>query len=555
MNLRVPNAPFGRPRHLSATPFRVTLGSAITAWSVVVVAQFLGLTTLTSSPPSVDALLLGPPLGLAVVWLMSTRRVDAALQWATGWTSLLAAVLLLTPMVIATPSLAYTIPGLLILAWLVAVRPAACVTTMLAVTASFGSLSIYLSWPYKRTLVALLAAMALAAIARLLVQRRLEPLRLPAALLLTASYLTISIAQVILSSDPGVALGGFQLAPLYMTTLLVVAYSLWSDQTHERILRALIWIAVIVGAYATLRQIVGPSAAEAREAALSPYNFVDGKRRLIGSFLEGPELAGWTALLIPLCLSLALGARGRLRLAACLALPLLVVGLFGSQARVGAVAVGIAALLTIVLHGAAPAFPALRLGRTIASLGVMAALVLGAYALAGSSSQGSGHSYLSLLKGNQTDASLAAHKYKWTQAFQDLAGHPFGYGLGTAPAGYVANAPTTPSLLKVTGFSVDNGFLKVALEQGLTVMLVFAAALGAIAFGLVRAGLSTTDPSRATLAIGAAGTAVSFFVLEGAGVYADGIPSVAGWAVLGLGIAQASRIRAERGPPAQERAS
>jgi hypothetical protein len=147
------------------------------------------------------------------------------------------------------------------------------------------------------------------------------------------------------------------------------------------------------------------------------------------------------------------------------------------------------------------------------------------------------------LTANTNDVSVAQHQYKWTEAFRDLSGHPFGYGLGTAPAGYTSNAPPTPFVLPVTGFSVDNGFLKIALEQGFAVMLVFAVGLALLAGGLARGGLASPDPTEATIALGAAGAAVSFLVLEGAGAFADGIPAIAGWVMIGLGVAQLARTR------------
>jgi hypothetical protein len=531
------------------------LAAAIAVWSAAMIGQFVGVLTVGVSAREVNALLFGPPVVLALVWAGSDHRPSLPLQTATGFSALLAAILYLTPRVVADPTLAYAIPGLLALTWLVSVRPAVGVTAVILVTASFGSLSIYLAWPYKRTIVALFAALWLAALARLAAGRRTEAMRLPIGVALSAAYLLVSLAQVTFSSVPGVAAGGFQLAPLYMTALLIVTYSDWSDETHVRIARAIVAIAALVGAYATLRQIIGPSGPEARAAALSPYNFVAGKQRQIGSFLEGPELAAWTSLMIPFCLSFALGARGRLRLTALAALPLLAVGLFASQARAGSVAVLVSALVIIVLHGFTRSFSGAKLGRTMFALALLAALVLGGYAVAGSSSRNSGHNYLSLLEGNTNDTSVAAHAYKWKLAIRDLKGHPLGYGLGTAPAGYVANAPSSPVILQITGFSVDNGFLKIALEQGLVVMGAFAAGLAMLAVGAARAGVLSADPMRAGIAIGAAGTAVSFFVLEGAGVYADGVPAVAGWIVIGLGTAQAARRGAERRVYRQARAS
>ncbi len=490
------------------------LSAAVIVWSALMIANYLDAITLSFSSRELDAVLVGPPVALALLCVMSVRPASAKLQLLTGWSAVLAAILLLTPLVLTTPTVAIGLPGVIAVAWLVSARPALGATAVIALTASFGSVSIYLHWPYKRMIALLLVGMWLAAIARWATRRRAEPFSLPLGMMLVVGYLVISVAGVILATDPHVALGGFELAPWFMTTVLVVAYSQWSLQTQLRIVRALIVIAVLVGAYATLRQIIGPSAQERAAASISAYNFVNGKQKLIGSFLNGADLAEWTALMIPFCISCALGLRDRFRLVACLALPLLAVGMFGSQVRAAAVAVGIAALVLAMLHGGARAFSGAKIGQTAIAVLVIGLVILGAYAFAGSSSASSGHSYLALLSGSTHDTSVSEHEYKWAEAFRDLSGHPFGYGLGTAPAGYTANAPSTPYILPVSGFSVDNGFLKVALEQGFATMVVFAAGIALLAIGLARGGLVSADPVRATIALGAAGTAVSLFILE-----------------------------------------
>jgi hypothetical protein len=544
-------APSGRSGARRAIPrptiVEATLLAAVAVWSAVAIARFAGAIASPASSRAFDGLLAGPPLALGLVWLLRGRPSSSAVRLATGWSAVLAAILLLTPSAAVSPTLALGLPAVLLLAWLLTLRPAIGAVALVAITGSFGSLSIYLHVPYKRVFTLLFAALWLAAIARFYLRRRTEPSYFPTGVLLVAAYLVICAVQVVLAPYPGVALGGFELAPLYMTPVLLVAYSQWSRETQIRIVKWILVIAVLVGGYATLRQVIGPSAAEHAEASLSAYNFVGTKQKLIGSFISGPDLAEWTALMIPFCLAGALGFRGRTRIAACVALPLLTVGLFGSQVRAAAVAVVLGALVTVLVHGRARAFPGLRLGQSAVVIGVIASIVLGGYAFAGASGQNSGHSYLSLLTASSNDVSVTQHQYKWNVALKDLTGHPFGYGLGTAPAGYTSNAPSSPFVLPVTHFSVDNGFLKVALEQGFTVMVLFALIFIALVVALLRWGLVAADPFRATIAVGAAGSAVCFFVLEGAGAFADGVPAIAGWIVIGLGLAQVAQIRAERG--------
>ncbi len=527
---------FGRSHRPHQSSRAIALAGAGLAWTAAMTAASLGAAGAHVSSRMLDVLLIAPPVALALFWALSHRPAPTLLRVATGWSAILAVILLLTPQAVGDPSLVAGIPAVIALTWVVYRWPAIGAVVVIGITASFGSLSAYLSFPYKRALTLLFLALWLAAVARLVITRRREGMSFPFGVLMAAAYVVISAVQVVLADNPHVALGGWELAPLYMTTLFVVAFSQLSTDTHLRIVRWLMVAALLVGAYSTLRLIIGPSSLEKAMASRSLYNFVNGKQKDIGSFVSGPDLAEWTALMIPFCLSCALGMRGRTRLLAWLALPLLAIGLFGSQVRAPAFAVGIAALVVAVLHSRPRAFPGARFGVAAIAVAAVAAIGIAAYSLGGGSAKG--HSYVALLTGDTNDVSVSTHEYKWGIALHDLTGHPFGYGLGTAPAGYTSNAPPTTYILPVTGFSVDNGFLKIALEQGFTVMTVFALALVLLAAGLARGGLVLRDPRRATIALGAAGTAVSFFVLEGAGAFADGVPAIAGWLVIGLGLAQ-----------------
>jgi len=50
--------------------------------------------------------------------------------------------------------------------------------------------------------------------------------------------------------------------------------------------------------------------------------------------------------------------------------------------------------------------------------------------------------------------------------------------------------------------------------------------------------VTTARPGRAALAIGAAGTLVSMLVLFFVGDYVEGLPALAGWLLVGLGVGQ-----------------
>jgi hypothetical protein len=531
------------------------LAVTIGCWAAVMVAWFLDVITLPVSGSRVDALLLAPPLLLALFWMLSSRPASATLRYGTGLSAVVAAVLLLTPQVITDQTLAFALPGAIVATWVVWKWPAFGTVVVLAITGTFGSLTAYLTFPYYRTMTVALVALLLAAVLRLLVMRRRGTLEVPLSVIAILGYLALTLAQLALSDNRQTALHGFELAPWAMCAMLVVAYSQWSRDTHERILRALLLIAVGVGGYAVLRLIIGPSTVERELAssggALAVYNFADGHLKLLGSFPNGADLAHWTGLMLPFCASAALGLRGRARRLAIAAVPLLAVALLGAQSRAAGLAALVAALLVVTLHIGARAFVGLRLEYALIAVLTLIIVGGGAYVAAGgaSSQANSGHSYASLLAGPSHDASFADHEYKLNQAFRDLAGHPFGYGLGTANPGFdpPSVAPVPPSSInQITGFVVDNGYLKVALEQGFAIMVLFAVGLVLLAGTFVRGGLRIRDPMRATIVIGSLGVLVSLLLMEMGAAVADGIPAVAGWIVMGLGLAQC----VQRGAPA-----
>jgi hypothetical protein len=551
LRFAVRGGPRGRLRWPDAA-----LAAAIGCWAAAMVAWFVGALTLPVSGSRVDAMLLAPPLLLAMVWTLSSRPATATLRYGTGLTAVVAAILLLTPQVIADQTLALALPGVIVATWVVWRWPAFGTVVVLAITGTFGSLTAYLTFPYYRTMTVGLVALLLAAVIRLLVMRRRGTLEVPLSVIAVLGYLTVTLTQLALSDNRQTALHGFELAPWAMCAMLVVAYSQWSRATHARILRALVLIAVGVGGYAVLRLIIGPSAVErelaASGGALSTYNFTDGHLKLLGSFPNGAELGNWTGLMLPFCVSCALGLRGRTRVLAIVAVPLLAVAVLGSQSRAAGLAALVASLLVLILHIGARAFAGLRLEYALLAVLVLIGVGGGAYIAAGgdSSRADSGHSYASLLSGPSHDASFAGHEYKWKEAIRDLAGHPFGYGLGTANPGFnppsVAPVPP-PAVNQITGFVVDNGYLKVALEQGFAIMVLFVIGLALLAGTFVRGGIRLRDPLRATIVIGSLGVLVSLLLMEMGAAVADGIPAIAGWIVLGLGLAQC----VQRDPSAQ----
>jgi hypothetical protein len=204
----------------------VALIAALTALSALMIAQFVGIVTLSQSTRLVDIALVAPPLALGGIWILSSRPASAGLRIASGWSAVLAASLLLTPQVVDQPSLGIGIPGAILLTWLVYKRPAVGAVALIALTASFGALSLYLTFPYKRAITILFIAFLLAMVVRLWVARRRDQLSMPYGVLLAGAYLVVSATQVVFASDTHLALAGFELAPLFLLSMFIAAYSM-----------------------------------------------------------------------------------------------------------------------------------------------------------------------------------------------------------------------------------------------------------------------------------------------------------------------------------------
>lgn len=516
-------------------PAAVGVAVVTAGWTVIAVSARYGELRLPSVPHAVDAVIVGfPLLLLAALSLRSNARAPSLLL-AGAWSGVVATALELAPVVSDHSSFALILPAAVTTAWVLDHRPAVGIGLVLAVTASFGALVAYLSEPYTRTVDFVLVALWLALVGRMVLVGRVRPTRWSAGMSLLLAYLAITFVQVLLADDVHRALSAYEFTDWFILALPLVALSQWEKPTLDRMASVLVVAAVLVGAYACLRMVIGPSGPERTLGETSPFNLVNGKLKLLGSFPNGADLGAWAALIMPFCLSCALGWRSYRRWLAALAIPLLVVSIYGASLRSGAVAALFSLLVVLVLHQVCSAFRTGRIGRVAVAVAAVAAVAVGGYAVAGVNSS-STHSFSALLTFSSHDVSVAHHRYKWSQAFRDIQAHPFGYGVGTAPTGYTSTQHGSANSL--SNFSVDNGYLKIGLEQGFAIMVTFALALVVLLAGLARRAVSTLDPGAATIAIGSAGTLMALIVLEGAGAFIDGLPALAAWIAIGLGLAQ-----------------
>jgi hypothetical protein len=130
---------------------------------------------------------------------------------------------------------------------------------------------------------------------------------------------------------------------------------------------------------------------------------------------------------------------------------------------------------------------------------------------------------------------------KWETILSDSDDRPFGKGLGASGAAEQKYARFTTA----ASFDPDSTYVKVAYDQGLFVLLLFAGALLTLVLGLAARAVTAPTPLGATLAVGACGTLVAFSVALGAGVYFEGLGALAPWLIVGL--AYASWVREASG--------
>ena len=67
----------------------------------------------------------------------------------------------------------------------------------------------------------------------------------------------ITAFEVLLTHPISLGLQGFRAASWYMAAFLLVAIAPWSERTHRRIAHGVAVVALLVGAYCTIRWISG----------------------------------------------------------------------------------------------------------------------------------------------------------------------------------------------------------------------------------------------------------------------------------------------------------
>lgn len=506
----------------------------VAAWSALAVNTAFGFVSLTI--PRLLLIVFAVPVALLGVVLFQRGEVDPVVRLAASWSALLMAALVGGIFVDAAPTVAFVIPVVAVSAVVCARHPAGAVITAFFLTGSFGTVEAFTPVPVGETVDLVLGGLWGGVLWGYLLGRRDKPTWVWPGIALTVVYITLTAITVVWADSLFGGLFGFRASAWYLAAGLLVAYARWDAPTHKRMATGFVGVAALVGGYATFRWIVGPAGAE-EELALSvapQYQLVDGELRLFGSFPGGKNLSAWTAVAIPFCVAFALTFTGRWRFVAAAAAGLCAIGLLGSDARAGFVAAIVGLALVLLLYQASRGVPGLHLGVTAAAVVGILGVGVALFSQTAGEDDNSLRRYAVLVEDPVSDPSFQARLFKWNTALEDIDEHPFGHGIGTSGIAEERYGRFDT----IASSNLDNSYLKIAYEQGIFVLGLFAVAMLALLAGLVRRTLFTTDRQRAGLGIAGSGALGSMAVLMFSGMYIEGLTALTAWLLVGLGVAQ-----------------
>jgi hypothetical protein len=472
------------------------------------------------------------PLLLTVLVALGFGGGMRSLQLTVWLTWLLAGAVLVAPQLGGSPTLALAPLGLLAAAAFGARFPAAALLTALTLSAVYGTIEAFFGLVAIPLIELLLAGLVLALLLGHVVGRREGGYLIWPAIALAALYIGLSFAQIAAAPSILFGLTGFRAAILPIVAALLVAYAGWSESTYRRLARGIVVLAGVVSAYAILQWIAGPTDAE-RELALQPsrgVNIVEGRLRVFGSFQTGHQLGFFAAIVIPYCLAFTLAVRGRWQRAGALSTLLGVGALLAAEGRAALVAAVIGVVLVLLLFPISRSSRGLSLGTSAAA--ATAVIVAGAVAFVFVSGHpGTGERFERILNPSE-DAAFQARVKKWDDAIDELGGRPLGLGLGTGGSAHLESG----RYLTIASFNLDNSYLKVAYEQGFAMLALFAAALAALLWRLLKGGLTAASREAGWNAIGAGAALAGIAVLLYTGLYIEAAPAFLLWTIVGLGL-------------------
>jgi O-Antigen ligase len=470
-----------------------------------------------------------PPPVLAGVGL---PRASALLPLGLG---IAAAAGVVAAILAASPLLALAVPFLAAGAFVAGRFPALAVTGAVFVVSIIGTITTYASSiPPQGLTDVILICLWIAVLWNLLTRGREHRVVLWPGLMFPIAYVVLTLVAVLLADRVDDGFESFRLSAWYVLAVPLLAFAPWGDETFRRIARGIVIVAVVVGAFCLFRYAGGSTESETVAArAAQPSLPFSTPLRFFGSMLSAQELAGWAAVLLPFALSMLLLWRRWWRLAAFAAVGLLAFALLASDVRTGVAAAAAGMAVSAALFLIARAFPSgVRLGTGLVTIVAVLAVGTVGYVTTVASSPETIERFEGLLDPGD-DRNFQVRQERWEAAWDEILEEPLGHGLGTT--GAVAQRgdvlPVGPSVL-------DSSYLKVGIEQGLAVMIFYAASMLILMLSLAYRAITTPQPWHASLAIGAVGTLTAMTVLFYGSLYAE-LPAVVvpGWVIVGLGAA------------------
>jgi O-antigen ligase/polysaccharide polymerase Wzy-like membrane protein len=444
------------------------------------------------------------------------------------------AIALITAAVVASqPLIALFLPALLVSAILCVRRPDDAIGLAFFVSGWYGSLLAIFSVRTRPLVDLILGGLWIGTALTYLAVKDRHRMWIWPGVAACMAYLGLTLAETLTAPGIGTGLNSFRLSGWYMLSFILIGYAGWRYATYERMARWLIFVALVVGGYATLRWQIGPAHAEVlyvNSTGSASYNYVDGVLKTVGSFASTHKLAFWSGTMIPFCLGFSMTFRGRWRWLAALAAALCTVALLASGVRAPLAGAVVGVVAVLVLYQLSRGFPGLHVGSTVSVL--IAALVVGSgiYLMTGAKES----SRYKAIFHPSSDLSYRQRTGKWQDAMRDISKHPFGQGLGTAG---VIQEGGDNRYVNIASYSLDNGYLKIAYEQGLVVMIFFVGCLVTLLGGMVRRAIVCTDRSRAGLGIAAIGALTSAMLTLITGNYMEDLIALAMWIPVGIGVA------------------
>ncbi len=497
-------------------------------------AAYLALlaSIIAGGPTPPGALLILPlPLLVPALVILADVRLPPLAGWAAAIAGIALAAYLGALIVPRYPLLILGLPAVIAVGMLAARRPTVVLFGCLIASGTFGSLDALASVPAAKVTDLLLLGLW-GAVGWNWAFNRSERLPIVPSLVALGLFIALSAVEILAADNLQAAVQAFRGQFWYLAVVVLIALAPWTLATRQRMLRSAVVAGLVVGGYATLRWQIGPAGAEQELGATSGNNFVDGELGVIGSFATRKELAFWTAILIPFLFGLGLAWRGRWRMVALAGAAACVVAMLASDVRAGIAAAGPGVLLVVGALPARAGVPrAPRADGLFVVLGA-AAIAVGAFSVTLGGKEDVQDRYGNILAPNR-DASYQARIVKWRQALDDIDTAPFGHGLGSA--GRAQKRYGTAST--VVNVDVDNSYLTVAYQQGFVAVLILAGIFLMLLLSLVRAAVFTTDSSVAAPALAGAGTLASMLIIFYVGEYIEGLPVLAGWILVGLGMA------------------